>query len=318
MGVGLALAAAYAGCGSSGESDQPAKPPPKASPADFPSAKGKNILQLRKEIGKGGPVLAPSVSVLRPGTNRFGFGLFDTARAQIADAAAAVYVAPVKGGRPVLGPFLARFESLDVKKQFQSRTTSSDPNAARSLYVSDVKFDKPGNYAVLGVRKLDNRIVGSDLAGVRVVKSSPIPAVGDPAPRTVTPTKASVGGHLELIDTRTPPDDMHDQSFASELGKRPQIIIFATPALCQSRVCGPVVDITQQVKHDLGDKLNFVHMEVYNKNQVNQGYRPQMKQWHLRTEPWLFAVNRKGIVTARIEGAFSRDELKAAVRSALR
>lgn len=317
MAVGLALAVGTVGCGSKDE--KPAKPPPKASPADFPSAKGKNILQLRKQLGSSGPVLAPSVSVLEPGTNRFGFGLFDAARAQIADAAAAVYVAPVKGGAPVLGPFPARFESLIVDKRFQSRTTASDPDSARSIYVSDVKFPKPGKYAVLGVRKLDDRVTGTGLAGVTVVKKSPIPAVGDRAPRTNTPTKASVGNHLEQIDTRTPHDDMHETNFASELGKKPQILIFATPALCQSKVCGPVVDVAEQVKTEGAGKLaNFVHMEVYEDNDPNKGYRPQLKQWHLRTEPWLFAVNRKGIITTRIEGAFSPRELKAAVRSAQR
>ncbi len=44
-------------------------------------------------------MLAPSVSQFQPGENRFGFGLFDRSRAQIADAPAAVYVAPVGGGK---------------------------------------------------------------------------------------------------------------------------------------------------------------------------------------------------------------------------
>ena len=71
-------------------------------------------------------MLAPSVSQFEPGSNRFGFGLFDRSRAQIADVPAAVYVAPVGGGQ-ARGPIVARYESLAVKAQFQSRSVASDP-----------------------------------------------------------------------------------------------------------------------------------------------------------------------------------------------
>ena len=32
--------------------------------------------------------------------------------------------------------------------------------------------------------------------------------------------------------------------------------------------------------------------------------RPQVRRFHLPTEPWLFAINREGVVSAAIEGAF--------------
>ena len=43
---------------------------------------------------------------------------------------------------------------------------------------------------------------------------------------------------------------MHDVDFADVVGKKPTVLLFATPALCQSRVCGPVVDVAEQVKRD--------------------------------------------------------------------
>ena len=36
-----------------------------------------------------------------------------------------------------------------------------------------------------------------------------------------------------------------------------------------------------------------------------------MKAFHLQTEPWLFTINRHGIITARLEGAFGTTELAA-------
>jgi hypothetical protein len=307
-----------AGCGD-GEDEGSMKPPPVARPQDFPSAGGKTLAQLRREVGQSGPVLSPSVSQFEPGPNRFGFGLFDRARAQIGDAAAAVYVAPMGGG-PARGPFPARYESLEVKPRFQSRTVSADPDSAKSVYVADLDFDRPGDYQVLGLVRLDNRLVAAAPAGppVRVMQDSRVPEVGEPAPRTSTPTEASVGGDIDQIETRMPPDSMHDVDFAKVVGRRPAVLLFSTPQLCQSRVCGPVVDIAEQVKAEGGEKVAFIHMEIYKENTVEKGFRPQVVRWRLPTEPWLFAVDRRGRVAARMEGAFSARELKRAVAAAER
>ena len=43
-----------------------------------------------------------------------------------------------------------------------------------------------------------------------------------------------------------------------------------------------------------------------------------MTEFHLRTEPWLFAINRRGIIVARLEGAVGVNELRAALEAALR
>jgi hypothetical protein len=308
-----------AGCG--GDDDESAtRPPPVAKPEDFPSAQGKTLAQLRSELREGGPVLAPSVSQLTTGENRFGFGLFDRSRAQIANAAVAVYVAPAGGGQ-ASGPYPARYESLEVKPQFQSRQTSTDPDAARSVYVADIPFKKPGQYDVLGIARLDDQLVAATSAapGVQVVSPAddPIPGRGDPAPRIHTPTEADAGGDLASIDTRIPPSSMHQNDFADVVGKKPVVLVFATPQLCQSRVCGPVVDIAEQVKADMGsDDVEFIHMEVFRDNEIAKGLRPQLNAYNLRTEPWLFAIDRKGDVAARLEGAFSAAELEQAVKQA--
>lgn len=314
-----ALALSLASCGGDGDGGEKGAPaPPMARPADFPRPDGMTLARLRRGLGPG-PVLAPSVSVLEPGKNRFGFGLFDRSRKQIADAPAAIYVAPVAGGK-VSGPFPARYESLAVKAPFQSESVKSDPDAARSVYVADVKVARPGDYDVLALVRLDDRLVAAERAGptLRVVRDAPVPEVGERAVSISTPTRSSVGGKLAEIETRRPADTMHEVDFADALGKRPIVIVFATPALCQSRVCGPVVDIAEQVKADHGERAAFIHMEIYNDNVVEQGFRPQVLKWRLPTEPWAFAIDGSGRVAARLEGAFSARELEAAVRAATR
>jgi hypothetical protein len=327
VGLGLAACGDDDGDGGGGSTMEPV---PLGKPADFPKAEGKTLVELRTGAGAG-PVLAPSVSVLEPGRNRYGFGLFDRARKQIALAPVALYVAR-SGGGPVKGPYLARFESLEVKPQFESQSVKADPDAATSLYVADLPFRRPGEYEVLGLVRLDERLVAATPAGpatrldadkpatvsaVQVKRGGGVPEVGEPAPRTHTPTLASVGGDPTQIETRVPPDTMHEVDFADVVGKRPVVLVFATPALCQSRVCGPVVDIAEQVKAEHKD-VAFIHMEIYKDNEFSKGVRPQVVEWGLPSEPWAFAVDRTGRIAARLEGAFSARELEHAVKAALK
>ena len=95
------------------------------------------------------------------------------------------------------------------------------------------------------------------------------------------------------------------------------LLLFATPALCASRVCGPVVDILEQVRAQYGKKdVAFIHNEIYRENRVDQGLRPEPAAFRIPTEPWLFAIDRNGTVVQRIEGAFSVDEARKALEKA--
>jgi hypothetical protein len=314
----LLACALLAGCGGddSSSSDQA---PPAAKAADFPKPGGKSLVELMNEASGSGPVLAPSGLELRTGTHRVGFALFNRSREQITDASVAVYAAPAGGG-PAKGPYLARYESIAVKPQFQSQQTASDPDSARSIYTTEIPFDKPGKYELLGLARVGGKLVAATTPGggveVKSESGDPIPAVGTNPPRIHTPTEAEVGGDVASIDTRLPPSSMHDADFADVLGKKPVVLLFATPQLCQSRVCGPVVDVAEQVKASAGDDVEFIHMEVYRDNRIDKGIRPQMAAFHLQSEPWLFVFDRSGKVAARIEGAFSERELKQAIAKA--
>ena len=315
MGVCLLIA----GCGGSGSSDEQAPPPARAK--DFPAAKGETLQQLLASLG-GGPVLAPSGQEFRTGRHRFGFALFRRDRSQITDASVAVYVARAGGGK-AKGPYLARYESLQVGPQFQSRQTATDPNAAKSIYSTVIPFDAPGRWDVLGIARQGGKLVAATLpqAGIVVKDQSkdPIPAVGQRPPRIHTPTVTSVAGNVASIDTRLPPSSMHDDDFADVLGKKPVVLLFATPQLCQSRVCGPVVDVAEQVKaKSESSDVAFIHMEVFRDNRIDKGIRPQLAAFHLQSEPWLFVFDRSGRVSTRIEGAFSERELDDAIAKAKR
>jgi hypothetical protein len=299
--------------GSSATNAPAAAQAPPAQAADFPSAKGKTLMELQEGLPEG-PILAPSVSLLEVGSNRLAFGLFDAARKQLSGAQVALYTARPDGSG-LRGPFPARTESLAVKPQFQSRQTAEDPDAARGVYVADVPFKRNGPMLVAALARFDGRLVATTSFDLRVgAKGATPPDVGERAPAVETETVADSGGDLSRIDTRIPPvRELHEESLVDVLGKRPVVLVFATPQLCQSKVCGPVVDVALQVKIEVGDDVAFIHQEIFRENTIDKGYRPQVAAFKLPSEPWVFVIDGAGIVRERFEGAVSVAELSRAV-----
>jgi hypothetical protein len=300
------------GCGSSGEGES--RPAPAAS--EFPAAKGRTLAEIA-QMPESKLVVSPAGQVVDVGDNRLAFGVFDLGGEQVDDADVALYFASGLDA-PAQGPFPARVESLKTPAAFRAKTTSQDPGAATSVYVvPDVKVEKRGELAMLAVIRRDGKLEGTRPPSLVAGKYEDIPDVGDMAPRIHTPTADEVRDVGE-IDTRIPPDSMHDVDFADVLGKKPILLVFATPQLCQSRVCGPVVDIEEEVKSRIGDQAAFIHMEVYTDNEISKGVRPQLRAFNLETEPWAFVVDRNGRIADRFEGAFGAEELTEALEAAIK
>ncbi len=346
----LAMAATLlAGCGgdsdSSGDSSstsaesRPA--PPKSA---FPSAKGKSLAEvLEAEDAKPSTlVVSPAAMAFYKGENRYPFGVFERDGSQVADAEVALYFAKVPGERseggnqgkldpgaaqakrraassareePAIGPFPAAIESLQTKPAFRAQTTTSDPDAATVVYSTQIDFPSDGEWRIAALIRRGDELEATLLSTSAVVgKFAKVPQVGDKAPVIHTPTPADAGGDLSQITTRIPPDTQNSVDYADVVGKEPIVLLFATPQFCQSRVCGPVVDVAEQVKQLYGDKAAFIHMEIFNDNDPGKGARPQVRAFHLPSEPWLFAIDREGRIEADIEGAFGVDELTRVVK----
>jgi hypothetical protein len=322
LALAVLLAALAAGCGTSKhapDSTQPALSPQVAAamhPAagDFPAARGRTLAQLASTL-VAGPQAGLATSVYTPGSNRLAFGLIGSDGGFVYGPTA-IYVASAPNA-PAQGPYLAPADSLQVNRAFRSKTSAEDPADVKAIYHAQVDLPHAGRWFVVTATRSAGRFLGSSTTVV-VQRTSRIPAVGQMAPRIHTPTLASVGGHVKQIDTRVPPDHMHAVDLAAVLGKRPVALLFATPALCQSRVCGPVTDIAAQLQAAYGDRVAFIHNEVYVGNDPRRGLRPQLKAFGLVTEPWLFAIDRHGRIVARLEGAFGVAEMRQAVEAAIR
>lgn len=310
----LAGALLIAGCGGSDDdSAGTAAQTTAAAPADFPEADGESLDAFSADLPEG-PVFAPSTSVMRVGDNRVGFALFDVARKQVDASSAAVYTAK-PDGTDVQGPYTAGKQSIAVKTQYRSAQAAADLADGDQIWVAKVPFEQPGQRIMFALADVDGELQQTSPFEFKVSAKGGPPDIGDDAIEIETLTGADVGGDYEQLSTRVPPpEDMLSTNFADVLGKEPVVLQFATPALCQTRVCGPVVDIAEQVRAESGDGVVFIQQEIYNDNEVSKGFREQVGAWGLPTEPWTFVIDRDGKVVQRFEGAFSAEELTAAVK----
>jgi hypothetical protein len=288
------------------------------TPAEFPAADGKKTLQELASGMAAGPSLAMASSIFTAGDpSRMAFGMVGRDGLPVYGPTA-VYVAP-KPDAPAEGPFVAPADVLLTDARYRSKQAATTEDPFVAVYGAHVKFPKKGQYAVLATTKrTDGRLTGATgQVQVSTERADPVPRVGDKAPRVHTDTVASAKGDIAKIDTRDPASDMHDVDFYDVVGKKPVALLFATPQLCQSRVCGPVTDIELQMKSKYGDKMAFIHQEVYVDNDMSKGLREPLRQFNLPSEPWLFVVDKTGKITARLEGSIGVQQFEDAVKSGL-
>jgi hypothetical protein len=284
-------------------------------PSEFPKTGGKTLQALADGIG-GGPEMGLAGSVFIAGQeNRVAFGVIDD-QAGFVYGKTALYVARTPGS-PAKGPYVAPADVLVTEAPYRSQQAATEADPFAAVYAAQVPFAKPGKYAVMAVTIVGGKPVAAP-SQVEVISKADdrIPEVGEPAPKVTTDSVASAGGNVEAIDTRRPTSDMH-ANFADQVGKKPVALLFATPQLCQSRVCGPVVDVGLQLRARYGDQVEFIHQEVYTDNDPNKGLREPLQEFKLPTEPWLFVVGKDGRITARLEGSFGLNAFEQALKTAL-
>ena len=282
--------------------------------AQFPSVTGRSLRQLAT-LASSTAQLGAATGTFTPGPRRrLAFALTSSSQRFIY-APTAVYIAPTPDA-PAHGPFLAPADPMTVAPEYRSAQNSA-PGGLRAIYWTQLPAPRPRVYDLLALTRTPRGLVGAT-GEIAVAASSPIPDVGSRPPAIGTETLASVHGNVSLLTTRIPPESMHSVSFNQVLGKQPIALLFSTPQLCTSRICGPVTDVTVALAHEFGRRVVFIHQEIYVDNQPSKGLRPQMKAFHLETEPWLFAINRHGVIVARLEGAFGSSELRQALDAALK
>ncbi len=277
--LGLAGAgAALAACGSA-EPAQVAGPSEAGTAAD---PAGAAVSRVAPDADPSLAVVAATFEQLIDQPNPFVFGLFTLEQEPVEDASAEVWAVPSDGGDPV-GPWPATPSEADVPPG--------------GLYTVDAEFPSTGVQEVVVVTG-DGR-AGAVAVDVRDTRSSQLPAPGEQAIAVPTPTKADPLGYEQLC-TRSKPCGMHAVSLEDALVEGgPVALLFATPAFCQTAVCGPTVDVIDGIRADYPD-ATFIHCEVY--ADAGETIGDPVSAWDLPTEPWLYVIDADGRITRRADG----------------
>lgn len=234
-------------------------------------------------------VISASFETLVGTSRRYAFGVASAGNVPLHDADLRVRVRDMDGTE-VAGPFPAEFV---------------DSGGPLGIYLTRIDVPEAGRFLL---EVTDGEQVGEVAINVVAPEDSQVPVPGQEAIATATPTVDDDMGVEELC-TRQPDCGMHAVSLDEALDAgRPIMLVFATPAYCQTAVCGPVVDTLEEVRtgDDWGD-VAFIHVEIF--ADAGRTVSAPVQAWDLPTEPWLFAIGADGAIVDRIDGIMVAEEL---------
>ena len=144
----------------------------------------------------------------------------------------------------------------------------------RGIYRTDAVFDQAGTW--LGQARVGGKVANTFPQPVAATAIAPVP--GQSAPRAASPTITDSLG-VKPICTRVPPCPLHTVSLSDVIGTgKPVAVMFATPALCQSAYCGPVLDEMLKIMGPYQDRVQFVHVDIY-KGKTLATLSPTVEAW---------------------------------------
>jgi hypothetical protein len=299
--IALGCAIALAGCGGSDKSSSGAGTA--VATTSTTSAPPGTLEALWREPGEDVAVV-PGTNDYGPGKNRVSFLVVDKQSRLIEQATAHVWIAHGLKQKPY-AEATATLEPIGVPGGAKAD--------AQNIYVTTLDMPKPGKYWLLAEPIGGKKIQA--LGNAVVLRHSAAPEVGERAIPSHNPTLRP-GVDPKTVTTAEPPDRnlLRTTVAAAMASKRPFVVTFATPAFCQTRTCGPVVQVVQSVAKDWqANGVDFIHIEIYKDNDPAKGTNRWVDEWKLRSEPFTFVVDRTGVIRTRLEGAFSAAELEQAV-----
>jgi hypothetical protein len=248
-----------------------------------------------------GVALVPSELVV--GLNRFAVGLFDKDQQVVHDAVVHFHYFDLSNpNTPV----------LETHAEATKRQTD---DGLTTIFTQDRDFDRAGDWGVEIQATFPDGSASIKRIGFQVLPDSASPVPGESAPSVETAVAADVGNDLaKLTSALTPNPAFYEHTLAEAMTNgKPTVLLFATPAFCQTRFCGPAYEITSELQAKYDDQVNFIHVEIYtglpDPSANNWQLAPAMTAFGLSTEPWLFLLDRNGVVVYRVEGLFTVDEI---------
>ena len=289
--------------------------PGAASPAPLAASPPEPRIDLRPLVKTGfspsGLQVILATGDLGVGPNRVGFSLV-TRKALVTAPEAHVGAYPSDGVAPVE----PREQAVAAFQPW--------PYDARGLYTTQLTFDRPGTWSMDVSVTQDG---GATLAATvifDVLEATEAPAVGAPAPRSHSKTVSGVQALEELSTGSMIDPDLYQVTIADAAGSAlPTVVVFASPAFCANEVCGPQVEVLQQIKDAYRGQANFIHVDLYENPHEIQGdidrsrISPVVEEWGLPSIEWTFVLDRHGNVAAKFEAFATLTEVQAALEAVL-
>ena len=198
------------------------------------------------------------------------------------------------------------------------------PYGTRGSYTTSLTFDAAGTW------QIDVTVLGDDGESRTAQLSFPVaeeteaPDVGAPAIPSENRTLADVDDLAKLTTGSIRDPDLYGTTIADAVGSGiPTVIVVASPAFCINAVCGPQVEVLQQLKDKYKGQANFIHVDFYDNPDEIQGdlsrarISPIVFEWRLLGVEWSFVIDRDGKISARFESFATFDELDEALRRIL-
>ncbi|MFQ5808232.1 MAG: hypothetical protein ACE5JM_01325 [Armatimonadota bacterium] len=335
----LALAVACNGGGDGGDQTPAGAPSPTASPQASPTG----------EATYSGVVVTTEHAT---GANRFSVGVIDNERNEpIAGAAVAFRFFKLTAAGE--GELRSQSDAREVampRGYIDEDTGELVGSGSISVYVANPEFDEAGDWGVEITGTVDGNTIGPINLPFTVAPPEEVLNVGDPAPKS-RQTLASDVEDIAEIDSMRPPDPMHDMTIEDAVTSgRPTVILFGTPAFCETLTCGPVMDTVMLPLYEkYQEQANFIHVEPYFLEEARSGMAlcavpafnvelaragvgegegacPELSEeelaavgesWNLTTEPIIFVVDGGGIIAGKFEAVTGPEEVEQVLSDVL-
>jgi hypothetical protein len=270
------------------------------------------------------PIITTSELVVGP--NRFAFGLLKGNKF-LNSSAVSLKLYAIDGSEASLAAELKvpYYKAGNLKQESSvhrhpdgTEHVHGDGSEIDGLYVTHLSFSRAGDWGIQLLARQPKHFADTVGLAVTVLNTPTTPALGSPAPRSRNLIAADVKD-LRQIDTSPRPDPrLHQIRIADAIAQgKPQLIVFATPQFCTSRMCAPVVDIVRTLLPAYGQRVALTHQEIWEDFATKKAFST-IEEWHLNTEPWIFIVDQHGIIRAKFEGFVTRVELDDALQQVLK
>ncbi|MGE0877100.1 MAG: hypothetical protein AB7L13_02815 [Acidimicrobiia bacterium] len=193
-------------------------------------------------------------------------------------------------GKAIGAPVTVNRHVKDLQRAYYPFTTELTTPGSYQLMVNDGKDEYSGAFSIVDPAKLG------------------VPRPGEALRSVDTPTTADAKG-VNPICTRDPICPLHNVSLSTAMAEgKPIALLIATPLFCKTAICGPVLDVLLGQRATYGDRVTFIHAEVYTDKTIDKT-TAAVDAYKLDYEPALFLADATGKIVNRLDVIYDTDEL---------